>query len=66
MTTPHVHGRAILFGVLLSFICSFLLLTGTAIFGTQVQFERTKELLPLLASIITPLVSGFLTYYLAK
>ena len=66
MTTPHAPGRAILFGVLLSFVCLFLLLIATAIFGSQVQFERTKELLPLLASIITPLVSGFLRYYLAK
>ena len=66
MTTPNTYGRAILVGVLLSFVCVILLLTGPAIFGTQVQFERIKELLPVLVSIITPLVSALTAYYLTK
>ena len=66
MTPPNTYGRAILVGVLLSFVCVILLLTGTAIFGTQVQFERIKELLPLLVSIITPLMSALTAYYLTK
>lgn len=66
MNTPNAYGRAILFGVLLSLVCAIFLLTGTAIFGTTTQFERTKELFPLLTGVLTPLISAFTAYYLTK
>ena len=43
MTPPNTYGRAILVGVLLSFVCVILLLTGTAIFGTQVPIKGTTS-----------------------
>ena len=64
MTPCKPYGRAILLGVLLSFACVILLLTGIAIFGTPTQFERTKELLPPLTSVLTPLISALTAYYL--
>ena len=66
MNTLNAYGRAILFGVLLSFVCVILLLSGAAIFGTPTQFERTKEILPLLTSLVTPLISALTAYYLTK
>ena len=59
-------GQIVLLAVAVSLILSILALTGCAMFGTQEQFTRAKELMPVLISVLTPLLTAATALYLAK
>lgn len=59
-------GRAILIAVLLGLFILFIALAAVGIFGTKEQFARAKELLPIVVSLITPLMTAIIAVYLPK
>jgi hypothetical protein len=59
-------ARAVLFAALLALIFLFLGLASIGIFGTEEQFTRAKDMLPLVASLLTPLLTAAIAAYMPK
>ena len=59
-------ARAVLFAALLALIILFLELAAIGIVGTKEQFTRAKDLLPLVASLLTPLLTAAIAAYIPK
>jgi hypothetical protein len=59
-------ARAALLAALVALIILFLALASIGIFGTKEQFARAKDLLPLVASLLTPLLTAAIAAYMPK
>jgi hypothetical protein len=59
-------GRAILIAVLVALFILFIALAAVGIFGTKEQFARAKDLLPIVVSLITPLMTAIIAVYMPK
>lgn len=64
--THQTTGQIVLLAVAVSLILSILALTGFAMFGSKEQFDRAKELMPILISVLTPLLTAATAFYLTK
>jgi hypothetical protein len=62
----HTTGQIVLMAVAISLVVSILAVTGVAMFGSKDQFDRAKDLLPILISVLTPLLTAATALYLAK
>lgn len=59
-------GRAVLVAVLVALFFLFIGLAAIGIFGTKEQFARAKDILPIVVSLITPLLTAIIAVYLPK
>ena len=65
-TKSHSTGQIVLMAVAVSLILSILAVTSLAMLGSKEQFERAKDLLPVLISVLTPLLTAATALYFTK
>ena len=57
-TKSHNIGQIVLMAVAVSLLLNILAVTGLAMLGSKEQFARAKDLLPILISILTPMLTA--------
>jgi hypothetical protein len=59
-------GRTVLLGALAGLLLLIAVLAILGVLGSVTEYQRAKEIIPLLASVIAPISAAALAYYFTK
>jgi hypothetical protein len=59
-------GRSLLLGALAGMLLLIAAIAILGVLGSVTEYQRAKEIIPLLASVIAPISSAVLAYYFTK